>query len=131
MLTPEQLAEAKQMIEAAAAGSNGNGTHTPGGWSAPAPVAANPWGAPAPAGMPGPEKVLVPIKVPTPNGGTVKILLQFPGEMAANPQTLMNALAQLSQTMPLDVWMPKQNWGGGGNGGGYRNGNGGGWGRGF
>ena len=124
-LTPEQLAEARQMIEAAASASNGNGTHTPAGWTAPAPIAANPWAAAAaPAGIPMPEKVLVPIKVQTP-GGSVRMYFQFPGEMAANPQTLMAVLAQMAQTMPLDVYVPKQNWGGGG--GGWGGGNRGGW----
>ncbi len=118
MLTAEQLAEAQQMLEAA---KNGNG----GGWAAaPAPVSA--FAQPAQPNAGGPEAVLVPIKLQTPNGGEMRVYLQFPGAMAANPSALMNALGQLAASgMPLDVWFKKNNWGGRGNGhgGGWNGGN--------
>jgi hypothetical protein len=118
-LTPEQLAEAKAMIEAAAA-NNGGGTK-PDGWGL-APAAS--FGAPQPANVSGggPRAVMIPIKIPAANGGSIRVYLEFPGEAAANPQALMGLLGQLAQSMPLDVWMPKNNFGGGG----YRNGGGGG-----
>lgn len=126
-LTAEQLAEAKAMIDAAAHGNGGGGAPA-GGWGI-APAASF---APPAATATGPQAVMIPIKLPTPDGGTIRIYLAFPGEAAANQQSLMALLGQLSQVMPLDVWVPKNSWGGrGGNGGGYGgNGNGGGgWGR--
>jgi hypothetical protein len=120
MLTAEQLAEARAMIEAAA----GNGHAPASGWAAPAPAASF---AAQPAAGPGPSQVSVPIKVPTPNGGSLRVYFAFPGEVAANQHALMNFLAQLANVMPLDVYTPKNNWGGGG-GRGYGGGNGGGWG---
>jgi hypothetical protein len=128
MITPEQLAEAKAMIAAGAANGNGGGAATPPGWSAaaaPAPVATFGFQQPQMMGAPAPERVLIPIKIPTPNGGSLRVYLQFGGELA-NPQVLMQALATLAgQGFPLDVYVPKQNWGGGGFRG---NGGGGGWG---
>ncbi|HLZ91085.1 MAG TPA: hypothetical protein VKQ28_05170 [Candidatus Acidoferrum sp.] len=125
MLTAEQLAEAKQTL-AAAAQANGN---SPAGWAPaapPAPIAAaSSWAQPAAVAAPGPEKVLVPMKLQAPGGGTLRIYFQFPGEMAANPQALMAAIGQLAgMGLPIDVYVPKQN---GFGGGGYnRNGGGGG-----
>jgi hypothetical protein len=121
MLTPAQLEEAKQQLATAA---NGNG-NSPTGWTpaaAPAPIAAaSSWAQPAAVATPGPEKVLVPIKLQAPGGGTLRIYFQFSGEIAANPQALMAAIGQLAGIgLPIDVYMPKQNnWSnrGGGNGG--------------
>lgn len=119
MLTAEQLAEAKQLIDSAAANANGNGAG-PTGWGL---APASGFMAPAPQQAQGPHAVLVPIKIPTPNGGSIRVYLQFPGEAAANAQTLMALLGQLAQTMPLDVWTPKPAWGGRGNYGGNNRGN--------
>jgi hypothetical protein len=119
-LTAEQLAEAKAMIEAAAA-ANGGGGAAPGGWGL-APAAS--FGPTQQPQVQGPRAVMIPIKIPTPNGGSIRVYLEFPGEAAANPQTLMGLLGQLAQSMPLDVWVPKNNY----DGGGYRNGRGRGWG---
>lgn len=116
-LTPEQVAEAKALIDsAAAANGNGNGGGQ-GGWGL-APAAS--FTPAAQAGLPAPQGLEVPLKIPTPNGGSIRVYLRFGPEAAANPQTIMAVLNALANAgMPLDVWMPKNNWGGrGGNGGG-------------
>lgn len=118
MLSAEQQVELNR-LQALAAG-NGNG-------GAPAPVSS--WAAPAPVpagGIPPIISVGIPMKLQSPSGGTLRVDLMFPAEVAANPQTLQAAIAALAAAgFPLDVWQPKQNgWGGGGN----RNGGGGGWG---
>src|ERR1051326_849760 len=126
MLTPAQLEEAKAQMAAAANGNGNSGWMPP---TAPAPITASPWGQPA-AAAPGPEKVLVPLKLQAPGGGTLRIYFQFPGEIAANPQAWMAAIGQLAQMgLPIDVYVPKQNgfgYGGGRGGGGGHHGGGGG-----
>jgi hypothetical protein len=125
MLTPELLAEVKAMIDAAAA-ANGSGAK-PDGWAV-APAAS--FGPSQQPQVQGPRAVMIPIKIPAANGGSIRVYLEFPGEAAANPQTLMGLLGQLAQSMPLDVWVPKQNFygnrGGGNGGGNFNGGNGGG-----
>jgi hypothetical protein len=55
-----------------------------------------------------PEKILVPISIPTPIG-KIRIYFQFPGELAADPQRLLQFLQNLLNTgLPLDVWQNSQ-----------------------
>jgi len=130
-LTAEQLEEARTMLAGAV---NGHQAQPAAGWNSAQPALPTPAASfgsfaaagfqqPAAGGLP--EKLLVPIKLQTPNGGTVRLYLQFPGELAANPQTLMAALAQLASVLPLDVYVKQQAWGGRRNGGGGWGGNGG------
>lgn len=117
MLTAEQLAEAKAMIEAAGNGHGAtNGTPAGNGWAlAPAASFTTPQ-----QGMPQPQGLDVPIKIPAGNG-TVRLYLRFGPEAAASPQSIMAVLNALAAAgMPIDVYVPKNSWGGrGGNGGGW------------
>jgi uncharacterized membrane protein YgcG len=94
-----------------------------GQMAAPLPMA---FGA-QPQGMPAPTSVLIPIKVPV-GQGSVKVLLSF-GPEFAEPNAMMALLNALANAgLPVDIWVPKQQFGsgfGGGGGGGWR-GNGGG-----
>ncbi len=56
------------------------------------------------------EKVLVPVRVSI-SGQTIDLMFQFDGAIAANPQTLLNAVETLMKTVPVKAWTPK----GGGN----------------
>ena len=87
--------------------------------------AATGWGQARPSAGPI-SGVNVPIKVQTPDGGSIRIYLTLAAEVIQSQASLFAALSALAaQGMTLDVYMPKPAWGG--NGGGYR-GNGGGWG---
>jgi len=71
----------------------------------------------------------VPIKIQTPDGGSIRIDLMLPPDAAANPQTLMATLQHLqAQGWPLDIWKPRNQQGSGWNrsGGGWNSGGGGG-----
>ncbi len=57
------------------------------------------------------EKVLVPVRVSI-SGQNIDIMFQFDGALAANPQTLLNAVETLMKTVPVKAWTPK---GGGSN----------------
>ncbi len=107
----------------------------------------NGWAAPASKPVNAPFLgVSVPIKVETPQG-SARCYLSLPPEVAASPETLLNAIKQLiDMGIPVDLYQPKENgWNqnrggngggwqdrggnngyrGGYNGGGYNNGNGG------
>lgn len=73
-----------------------------------------------------PIGVAVPVKIPLPDGSTVRMYVQFGPEAAANlQQTAMVAAQMFGQY--LDAWQSRQQqWGGGG----YGHGNGGGYSRG-
>lgn len=94
------------------------------GWAAPAVT-------PTQAQIAG---VSVPVKLQTPQG-SLRCYFHLPAESASSPDALMAAIGALSAAgVPLDVWQPQGqgggggSWGGGGNGGGWnRGGNGGGW----
>lgn len=94
------------------------------------------WGAapaPAPVGNLPFIGVSIPINVQTPIG-KVKVHLALPPEVAANPAALMDAIKRMvDMGLPVDAYVPKENFGGGGGGrpwggggGGYGGGNGGG-----
>lgn len=123
--TPAEVENAKALLAAAAAANGNQQTQIP--WNgAPAPVSS--WAAPAPAmgAVPTPEKVLVPIKLQCPDGSTLRIYMQFPGDLAANPQAMMAAIGALKAAgIPLDTWQPQNRGWGGGGGYGNRGGNGG------
>lgn len=96
-----------------------------GGAPAAAPV-ANGWGAPAPAAsaMPTPLGVLVPVELKGGDGGRVEVYIQFGPEFAA-PQALVGLLSSLAASgIPLKVWKPKSQFGGGSGGGGFGGGRG-------
>lgn len=63
------------------------------------------------------QGVGVPVKISR-GRGNLKILLWLPAECASSPAALNGALDQLeSAGIPLDVWEPKENGGGGWGGG--------------
>lgn len=72
--------------------------------------------------------VNVPIRVGTPDGGTIRLYLTLPASVASSEDSLIGALAALAaKGVPLDIYQPRESrgWGGRGNNG---NGNGNGWG---
>lgn len=83
-------------------------------------MAAGPGGA-----MPQPVGILVPIKIPMPDGSSMRMYVQFGPEAAQNiQQTAMVALQMFGNY--LDTWAPRQS--GGGFGGGFGGNGGGNWG---
>ncbi len=88
----------------------------------------NGWAAPQPAksGDAPFLGVSVPIKVETPRG-SARCYLSLPPEVAANPETLVNAIKQLlDMGIPVDLYQAKQDagWNQNRNGGGWNNGGG-------
>lgn len=79
---------------------------------------ASPWGAPPNGGAPAaPEGVGLPLRVPLPDGRDYRITLWF-GPQYANPNALIQLVGELMQAgLPLDIYQPKQQWGGNGGGG--------------
>lgn len=71
----------------------------------------------APQGQPAlATGLLIPIKIDMGRGGNLRVMLQYPAEIAQNPQATMALIHQLeAMGIPLDVWYPKQ----GGSRGGY------------
>lgn len=72
----------------------------------------------APQGQPAlATGLLIPIKINM-GGGNLKVMLQFPAEIAQNPAATMALIHQLeAMGVPLDIWRPQGNGYGGGRGG--------------
>lgn len=103
-------------------------TAAPASWGAQAASWAAPAAVATPGGLPQPVGVLIPLTVALPNGSEATVYLQF-GPEVATPQALQAVIAQAVQAgVPIKVWQPRRDSGGGGwNGGGGRY-NGGGYG---
>jgi len=101
----------KALAEYDAGGSSG------GGWQQAPPAA-------------GPGAILgvnIPIKVQTPDGGSVRCYIVLPASAIASPSALLGTIQGLiASGVPVDVYQPKPAWNGGNGGGGWRGGNGGG-----
>lgn len=104
MSTPAQTVQ--DQIQAALAAMMQQQQPAAGGW-------ATPTGA-------GPQQYLgvsVPLKIQLPDGSSLRVYVQLPGELMQSPQTLMAAIQGLVQAgLPLDAWAPQGggSWGNGG-----------------
>lgn len=93
--------------------------------------AAGGWGAAAAAAPLQVQAVNVPLKLQLPDGGTLRVYVQLPGELMQSQQALMGAIqGMMQQGFPLDVWRPQGSgdWGNSGGSWGSNGGNRGGWG---
>jgi hypothetical protein len=93
----------------------------------PAAAAAG-WGGAAAAVPQQFQAVNVPLKLQLPDGSTLRVYVQLPGELMQSQQALMAAIQGMMQAgLPLDTWQPQGGGGWGNNGGGWNGGNRGGW----
>src|SRR5512143_812372 len=79
--------------------------------------AAGRWAAPATTGPQQYLGVSVPLKLQLPDGSSLRVYVQLPGELMQSPQALMGAIQGMMQAgLPLDAWQPQGggSWGNGG-----------------
>lgn len=137
-MTPEEAAKQEQEIEARVRARLGAAQPAPQPMPQPMgyPQAQPGYGQPQPGMMPAGQMspyggmqaqapvatgLLIPIKIQM-GGGNLRVMLQFPAEVAQNPQATMALIHQLeAMGVPLDIWRPQGNgYGNRGGGGGYR-----------